>query len=112
MSVIFNDWAIRKWSMVLGDDFALDKATFLLCSIIPLSYIEISDNKLRNGSLIANNTDNGITVYNRISTITKNNLDNNSTINSNTFVEEGKGISDYSKGINGNEIINKPRFRR
>jgi hypothetical protein len=45
MSVIFNDWAIRKWSMVLGDDFALDKATFLLCSIIPLSYIEISDNE-------------------------------------------------------------------
>ncbi len=45
MSVIFNDWAVRKWSMVLADEFALDKATFLLCSIIPLSYIELGDDE-------------------------------------------------------------------
>ena len=69
-------------------------------------YIDIAFNILNRGSLIANNTDNEITVYNRISTITKNNLDNNSTINSNDFVEEGKGISGYSKGINDNILNN------
>lgn len=69
-------------------------------------YIDITFNTLNNGSLISNNIDNEITVYNRISTITKNNLDNNSTINSNNFVEEGKGISGYSKGINNNILNN------
>lgn len=38
----FNDWAIRKWSAVLADTLPVDKATFLLCSIIPLSYVEMS----------------------------------------------------------------------
>ena len=69
-------------------------------------YIDIAFNILNGGSLIANNIDNEITVYNRISTITKNNLDNGSTINSNNFVEEGKGISGYSKGINDNILNN------
>lgn len=38
---MFNDWAIRKWSKVLSDKFPLDQASFLICSIIPLSYIEV-----------------------------------------------------------------------
>ena len=42
---MFNDWAIRKWSKVLSDDFSLDKATFLICSLIPISYIDIVDDE-------------------------------------------------------------------
>lgn len=40
---MFNDWAIRKWSKALSDGFPLDQATFLVCSIIPLSFIEMVD---------------------------------------------------------------------
>ena len=42
---MFNDWAIRKWSKVLSDDFPLDKATFLICSLIPISYIDMVDDE-------------------------------------------------------------------
>ena len=37
---MINDWAIKKWSKALADSFPLDSGTFLLASIIPLSYIE------------------------------------------------------------------------
>lgn len=37
---MFNNFSIKKWSYVLSDSFPLDKTTFLLCSIIPLSYLE------------------------------------------------------------------------
>lgn len=38
---MFNDWAIKGWSKALSTDFPLDRATFILCSIVPLSYIEM-----------------------------------------------------------------------
>lgn len=43
MADIFNDWAIRKWSKVLAPDFPLDKTTFLISSIIPLSHIVMGE---------------------------------------------------------------------
>ena len=67
-------------------------------------YISITFNTLSRGSEIAGNIHNEITVNNRISTITKNNLDNTCTISNNTFIEEGTGISGYSKGINYNTM--------
>ena len=67
-------------------------------------YFEISYNKLKNYSNISNNNDNNIIVNGRYSSITSNNLDNNSTIINNIFVEEGKGISVILKGIYDNNI--------
>jgi len=40
-----NDWAIRKWNMALSKEFTLDRATFLITSIIPLSYVEMLGDK-------------------------------------------------------------------
>ena len=35
-----NLWSIRKWSKALTQDFPLDTGTFLIVSIIPISYLE------------------------------------------------------------------------
>lgn len=40
-----NEWAIKKWSMVLSDKTMLDKPSFLICSILPLAYIEFVNNE-------------------------------------------------------------------
>ena len=65
-------------------------------------YFEISNNRLINNSSISNNNDNNIIVNNNHSIIKENSLDNNSTISNNIFVEEGKGVSGYRKGIYDN----------
>ena len=67
-------------------------------------YFEISYNKLKNNSSISNNNDNNIIVNANYSIIRGNSLDNYSTISNNIFVEEGKGVSGYKKGIYDNVL--------
>ena len=69
-------------------------------------YFEISYNNLKYNSRISRNNDNNIIVSDKFSRINGNNLDNYSNINNNIFVEEGKGISGFSKGINDNILNN------
>ena len=67
-------------------------------------YFEIRNNTLKNDSNISNNNDNNIIISANYSIIRGNSLDNNSTISNNIFVEEGKGISGYKKGIYDNVL--------
>lgn len=69
-------------------------------------HFNITDNKLRRNSQISNNISGKSTFWNKEATILRNTLDNTSTIKNNNFVEEGKGISGYSKGINDNILNN------
>ena len=67
-------------------------------------YFEIRNNTLKNDSSISNNNDNNIIISANYSIIRGNSLDNNSTIINNIFVEEGKGVSGYKKGIYDNML--------
>ena len=67
-------------------------------------YFEISYNNLKYNSSIYANNDNNIIINVNYSIIKGNSLDNNSTISNNIFVEEGKGISGYKKGIYDNVL--------